>query len=188
VLVAAVLVAAIAWSGLLRNGWYWLTRNYTTVTPVSATVAPPGVAAPGSDPAALIDGKDQEFTMNWTSAQAPTCQNPAQGTWITLTLKEPTHIRRLLIYPGLAPDRPDASSQPRPKKIVVRFQDQAGPTRGCLTRDVVAPAGDKRQPAVLNVDSRGDVTQVFIGVTEINPPSDPSQVSITDLRFQAYPR
>ena len=184
--IAAVAVAAggVALSthnpgGMARDAWYWLTKQYVEVSIVAAAVDPPGAAAPGSDPASLVDGSLQEFTMGWTPEGVSSC-GPAPGTGRIILTTEPTRIRQVVLHPGLGADNPARARQPRPKTVGVRFGD------GTCTSFALA---DTPGPVTLDVDSGMPVTRVEIGVAEAHdaPADAPRLISLTEIGLRSFP-
>jgi hypothetical protein len=162
----------------LRDGWYWLNKQYVAVPPISVQVDPAAVA-PGSAAARLVDGTVNEFTMNWVPGSRATC-GPAAGTaWITLLI-EPARIRRIVVYPGLDPQNAKRTLQPLPKTMAVSFGD--GP---CQSVGLGADPG----PILLDLDSGTDVTQVHLAIAEAYPAgadADPA-ISLTEVVLKKFP-
>ena len=170
--------------GFVKDGWYWLNKQYVPVKVVSASIDPPSAAAPGSDPAKLVDGSVQEFTMNWTpppEGASPCGAAPGTG-WITLTI-DPARIRKVVIWSGLAEDNLTGRAlQPLPKTVGIRFDDKA-----CQPFDLK----DTTDPFPIYVDSLQPVTRVHIGIAAASRPVGPdlpALISITEIVLKAYPR
>jgi predicted nucleic acid-binding Zn ribbon protein len=102
-LVVLGLVAGLAFGrdpvGTAKGGWYSLTRKYEWVQGVSATVEPATASADKSDPAALVDGTENPWTMKWAPRSVSDCAAPEGTGTIVLTLAVPTRIRLLQIAP-----------------------------------------------------------------------------------------
>lgn len=187
VVVAAALIAGAVFLrddpvGFVKDGWYWLNQQYVPVKVVAASIDPPSAAARGSDPAKLIDGSVQEFTMNWTPPpEGPSSCGAAPGTgWITLTIV-PTRVRKVVIWSGLAKDNPNGrAQQPLPKTGGIRFDDGE-----CQPFEL----SDTTDPISLYVDSGHPITQVHIGIATASGPAGPdaAQISLTEIALKAYP-
>lgn len=178
VLIGGGLILRVDQGRFYTDAWYWLNKRYETVAVVTAGVDPASAAAAGSDPAKLVDGTAEEFTMNW-APQGTTACGAAPGTgWITLTIK-PARIRRVVIYPGLAKDNPQRGQQPRPKAVGLRFDDGA-----CQPFTL----SDTDEPIRLTVDSGQPVTRVQLGIAADYPVADSQAlISITEIVLKAYP-
>ena len=169
--------------GILRSGWYSLTQKYdpNPVKVVSVIVVPPEATAAKSDPAALVDGSEKEWTMNWAPSGKTTGCHPAPGTGVVvLTLDRPTRIRLLQIAPGLAKSNQQRELQPLPKELAIRFDSSS-----CETVPLTREAIQNEIP----LDSKTAVTQVTIGIASAYPPLPNAQplVSITELALRSYP-
>jgi hypothetical protein len=181
VLVAALVITAAVLAGnsvrLAKDGWYSLRRQYVPVTPVIATVVPPEAAAPKSDPAALVDESENEFTMNWAPSQESKCSAPGIGV-IVLTFA-PTRIRLIKIAPGLSDSNPQRKLQPLPKVIGIAFDD--GP---CQSFTLTATPGQQK----IKIDSGRPVTRMLIGIGSAYPaPNGQPLISFTEVILKAYP-
>jgi hypothetical protein len=173
--------------GSVKDGWYWLRREYdpNPVKVVSVTVVPPEATAAKSDPAALVDGSEKEWTMNWAPSGKTTGCRPAPGTGVVvLTLERPTRIRLLQIAPGLAKSNQQRELQPLPEKLAVAFDNVAFDNGSCQTVRLTRDAIQKEIP----LDSEIAVTQVRIGIASTHPaPNGQPLVSITELALRSYP-
>jgi hypothetical protein len=127
VAVAALLIAAGVLLrsdpvGIVKGAWYGLRQEYVWVKPVQATVIPAEATAPKSDPAALVDESENEWTMNWTPTGESAC-GPAPGTGFVVLTFAPTRIRLIQIAPGLAESNPQRKLQPLPHVMGIAFDD-----------------------------------------------------------------
>ena len=183
VLVAAlVAVAAIVLGSnpieAVKSGWYSLTRDYVWVKPVNATVLPPEASAANSNPAALVDESENEWTMNWAPSQEAQC-GPAPGTGVIVLTFAPARIRMLQIAPGLAESNPQRKLQPLPKVLGVAFDN--GP---CQVVNLTAAPGQQ----VIKIDSEKPVSQMLIGISSAYPaPNAQPLISLTEVILKAYP-
>jgi hypothetical protein len=184
VLVVAVLVAVGVVLrqdpvGIVKGAWYGARQEYVWVKPVQAMVVPPEATAPKSDPAALVDESENEWTMNWAPTGESAC-GPAPGTgFIVLTLAAPTRIRLIQIAPGLADSNPQRKLQPLPKVLGIAFDN--GP---CHSKTLLATPGQQE----LKIDSGKRVTQVLIGIGSAYPATNGQPlISVTEVILKAYP-
>ncbi len=187
--IIAVLVAGLATAGIvvlhrdpvgiIKDVWYGLNRQYVPVTPVQATVLPAEAIAAEADPARLVDGTVEEFTMRWEPSAESRC-GPAGNTGIIVLTFAPTRIRQVSILPGLAETNPQRPLQPLPKDLGLSFDD--GPCRAFRLTNTV-----KQEP--IKLDSEVAVTSVRIGIGSAYPAGTDAQplISITEIRLQAYP-
>jgi hypothetical protein len=182
VVVALVAVAAVLLSSnpveMVKSGWYSLTRDYVWVRPVTATVIPPEASAPNSNPGALVDEADNEWTMNWAPSQEAQC-GPAPDTGVIVLTFAPTRIRMLQIAPGLAGTNPQRKLQPLPKVLGVAFDN--GP---CQTVNLTATPEQQE----IKIDSGKPVSQMLIGISSAYPaPNAQPMISLTEVILKAYP-
>jgi hypothetical protein len=184
VLVVALLVAVAVLLhqdpvGIVKGAWYGMRQEYVWVKPVQAAVVPPEATAPKSDPAALVDESENEWTMNWAPTGESSC-GPAPGTgFIVLNLATPTRIRLIQIAPGLADSNPQRKLQPLPKVIGIAFDNGA-----CHAETLTATPGQQE----IKIDSGKPVTRVMIGIGSAYPaPNGQPLMSITEVILKAYP-
>jgi hypothetical protein len=95
VLVVALLVAVAVLLrqdpvGIVKGAWYGMRQEYVWIKPVQAAVVPPEATAPKSDPAALVDESENEWTMNWAPTGESSCHSAPGTGYIVLTLAAPT--------------------------------------------------------------------------------------------------
>jgi hypothetical protein len=183
VLVVALLVAAAVVLrqdpvGIAKGAWYSLRQEYDWVRPVQVAVVPPDATAAKSDPAALVDESENEWTMNWTPSGVSTC-GPAPGTGYVVLTFAPTRIRLIQIAPGLAETNPQRKLQPLPKVLGISFDN--GP---CQTIDLT-PTSNQQE---FKLDSEKPVTQVLIGISSAYPVQNAQPlISLTEVILKAYP-
>lgn len=183
VLVAALIVAiAVALRsdpvGIVKGAWYGLRQQYVWVRPVQATVIPPEATAAKSDPAALVDESDNEWTMNWTPTGVSPC-GPAPGTGFIMLTFAPTRIRLMQIVPGLAESNPERKLQPLPKVLGIDFGDGK-----CRTIELSSEPGMQ----TIKIDSKQQVTQMRIGIHSATTLANAEPlISITEVILKAYP-
>jgi hypothetical protein len=184
VLVAAliVIVAVVLRSdpvGIVKGAWYGLRQQYVWVRPVQVAIVPAEATAAKSDPAALVDESENEWTMNWTPSGVSPC-GPAPGTGFIVLTFAPTRIRLIQIAPGLAETNPERKLQPLPKVLGVDFGDGA-----CQTIDLTARTGQQ----VFKIDSKKEVTQMRIGIgSAFTAGANPEpKISLTEVILKAYP-
>jgi hypothetical protein len=180
--VVLVAVAAVVLGSnpveMVKSGWYSLTRDYVWVKPVTATVLPSDMSAPNSDPAAIVDESENEWTMKWAPSQEAQC-GPAPGTGVVVLTFAPTRIRMLQIAAGLAESNPQRKLQPMPKVLGVAFDN--GP---CQTVNLTATPGQQE----IKIDSGKQVTQMLIGISSAYPaPNAQPLISITEVILKKYP-
>lgn len=183
ILIAVLLVVA----GVLLRGnpveaakgaWYSLRREYVWVKPVQVAVVPPEASAARSDPAALVDESETEWTMNWTPSGESPC-GPAPGTGYVALTFAPARIRLLQIAPGLTENNPQRKLQPLPKVLGISFDN--GP---CQTITLEPVPGQQE----IKIDSEKPVTQVLIGISSAYPVQNPQPlISLTEVILKAYP-
>jgi Double zinc ribbon len=168
--------------GSAKDGWYWLRREYdpNPVTVVRVTAVPRAATAAKTHPAALVDGSENEWTINWAPSGRTRGCGPTPGTGVAvLTLERPTRTRLLQIAPGLAEGNKQRELQLLPKGLAIAFDNGL-----CQTVSLT------RQPIQneIPLDSRTAVTQVTIGIASVYPsPNAKPLVSITELAFRSYP-
>jgi hypothetical protein len=165
--------------GIVKDGWYSLTRKYEWVEGVRATVKPPKTTAAKSDPAALVDRTKKEWTMNWTPRSVSDCEAPVGTGVVVLTLPAPARIRLIQVAPGLEPSNPQHDLQAVPTRLGIKFD------------------GGKCHPADLNnedgqqeifIDSEKPVTQVEICIAEAkSSPNAKPLISLTEVILKTYP-
>jgi hypothetical protein len=183
VLVAALIVViAVALRsdpvGIVKGAWYGLRQQYVWVRPVQATVIPPEATAAKSDPAALVDESDNEWTMNWTPTGVSPC-GPAPGTGFIMLTFAPTRIRLMQIVPGLAESNPERKLQPLPQVLGIDFGDGK-----CKTIELRSAPGMQ----TIKIDSKQKVTQMRIGIHSATPLANAEPlISITEVILKAYP-
>ncbi len=187
--IIAIVVAALATAGIvvlhrdpvgiLKDVWYSLNRQFVTVKPIAATVLPPEAIAAKADPATLVDGTVEEFTMRWEPNSVNSC-GPAGNTGIIVLTFAPTRIRQISILPGLAESNPQRPLQPLPKDLGISFDE--GPCQRVALKNTV-----KQEP--IKLDSERAVTSVRIGIGSAYPVGGDAQplISITEISLQAYP-
>ncbi|MDN5770929.1 MAG: zinc ribbon domain-containing protein [Microlunatus sp.] len=164
---------------LAKSGWYRLTKDYVPVAGVQAQVDPPSATAPGSDPAAAVDGTVAEWTMVWAPTGESEC-GAAPGTG-TLVLTFPaTRVRQIRVNPGLDQTNPLRDRQPQPKVIGISFDGGA-----CQP----FPLQQTATVESLDADSGTTVTQVRIGIASAYPaPADAKPlISLTEVRLMTFP-
>ena len=179
ILVIALAVIVRDPVGAVKDGWYGLTNAYVTVAPVRAVVVPADASVPGSDPAALVDGSVNEWTMNWQPTQPSSC-GPAAGTGVVVLSFAPTRIRQIQIVPGLDQSNPQRELQPQPKTLGISFDNEP-----CIP---VTLSASPQQPA-LALDSGRPVTEVRIGIGSAYPAGAdaPPRISLTEVILKSYP-
>lgn len=164
---------------LARDGWHKVNNDYVTVAGVRVRVDPAEATVPGSDPASLLDGTEQEWTMAWSPTGSSTC-GAAPGTATVVFTFPATQIRRVVIASGLAATNPQRPTQPRPAEIGIAFDD--GP---CHAESLI----DDPKEQVITIDSgRRPVTQMTLGIASAHQGGAASQqISLTEVWIQAYP-
>ncbi len=164
--------------GIVKGAWYGAKQEYVWVKPVQATAVPPDASAPKSDPAALVDESENEWTMNWTPTGESAC-GPAPGTGFIVLTFAPTRIRLIQIAPGLANSNPQRKLQPLPKVIGIAFDN------GSCHSETLKPIPDQQE---IKIDSGKPVTQVMIGIGSAYPaPNGQPLISLTEVILKAYP-
>jgi hypothetical protein len=183
VLVAVLLIAAGVLLrsdpvGIVKGAWYGLRQEYVWVKPVQATVIPPEATAPKSDPAALVDESENEWTMNWTPTGESAC-GPAPGTGFVVLTFAPTRIRLIQIAPGLAESNPQRKLQPLPHVMGIAFDDGK-----CHPVNLTATPNQQE----FKIDSGKPVTRVLIGIGSAYPAANGQPlISLTEVILKAYP-
>jgi hypothetical protein len=159
--------------------WYYLRQKYEWVKPVSVRVVPAEATAAGSNPAALVDESENEWTMIWTPSGAPPMCGPAPGTGYVIFTFAPTRIRLLQIAPGLSEKNPQRSQQPVPRVLGIFFED------GRCHR--VPLTGDPGQQEI-KIDSKKPVTQMIMTINSVTtPPNGRQLISFTEVILKDYP-
>lgn len=184
VVVALLAAAAVALGrhpvDRATGAWYSLKGEYVWVKGVSVTVVPADATAANSNPAALVDESENEWTMNWApTGDPPGGCGPAQNTGYVILTFAPARIRLLQIAPGLAETNPQRALQPVPTKLSIVFD--SGPT--CITKQL----SDKSGQQVIKIDSGKPVTQMMIGISAATTGKPQPQISITEVILKAYP-
>ena len=164
---------------LASSGWHRLNNDYVTVAGVQARVDPIEAAIPGSDPAALLDGTEQEWTMAWAPTGAASACGAAPGTGTVIFTFPATQVRRIVIAPGLAAANNQRPTQARPATIGLTFDNGT-----CHPEDLT----DTADQQVITIDSRVPVTQLSLGIgsAHLGGASTP-QISLTEVWIQTYP-
>ena len=184
VAVAALLIAAGVLLrsdpvGIVKGAWYGLRQEYVWVKPVQATVIPPEATAPKSDPAALVDESENEWTMNWTPTGESAC-GPAPGTGFVVLTFAPTRIRLIQIAPGLAESNPQRKLQPLPHVVGIAFDDGK-----CHSVNLTATPNQQE----FKIDSGKPVTRVLIGIGSAYPAANGQPlISLTEVIFEGLPQ
>jgi ribosomal protein L40E len=165
--------------GMVQGGWYSLTRKYVPVQGIRAAVKPPEATAAKSDPAALVDGTENEWTMNWAPGSVSECAAPEGTGVIVLTLPTPIRIRLLQIAPGLNKSNPQHDLQALPTRLGITFDDGK-----CTPFELKKEEGQQE----IFLDSKEQVTQVRISIAAADSPANAQPlVSITEVILKAYP-
>jgi hypothetical protein len=163
---------------MVKSGWYSLRQEYVWVKPVTAAVVPANITAAKSNPAALVDEADNEWTMKWEPSAESPC-GPAAGTGVVVLSFAPILIRLIQIAPGLAETNPRRKSQPLPKVLGIRFDN--GP---CHPVNLSAAPGQQE----IKIDSGKPVSQVLIAIGSAYPaPNAKPLISLTEVILKAYP-
>lgn len=163
---------------LATSGWHRINNDFVTVAGVQARVEPADATSPGSDPAALLDGTEQEWTMNWAPTGASAC-GAAPGTGTVVFTFPPTQIRRVVIAPGLAATNNQRPTQPRPATIGITFDNGT-----CQPKVLADDAGQQ----VITIDSGAPVTQLALGIGSAHQGgASTAQISLTEVWIQTYP-
>jgi len=165
--------------GIIKGGWYTLTRQYLKVSPSQAQVVPAEATAANSDPAALIDGSVVEWTMNWSPTQESAC-GPAAGTGVIVLSFPPARIRQVQIFSGLDKDNPQRDLQWLPKAVGLSFD--SGPCQSITLNE--SPEGQTFQ-----IDSEKPVTQLQMGIGSATPGGADAAplISITEVVLKSFP-
>ncbi len=165
--------------GIVKGGWYSLTRQYELVQGVRATVEPPKASAAKSNPAAAVDGTEKEWTMKWAPRSVSECEAPEGTGVLVLTLAAPTRIRLLQIAPGVAKSNPQQDLQARPTRLGIKFDDgECNPVN--LTNE------DGQQEVFF--DSEMPVTQVRISFAQSQSPPDAQPlISLSEVILKKHP-
>jgi hypothetical protein len=184
VIVALLAAAAIALGrdpvNRVTGASYNLRQKYDWVKPVSVAVVPAEATAANSNPAALVDESDNEWTMNWTPSGVPPTCGPAPGTGYVIFTFAPTRIRLLQIAPGLSEKNPQRALQPLPTRVSIVFDN--GPT--CLTKEL---STEPRQQ-VIKIDSEKPVSQMIMMINSAtSAPNLQPLISFTEVILKAYP-
>jgi hypothetical protein len=184
VIVALLAAAALALGrdpvARVTGAWYNLRQQYIWVKPVSVTVVPADATAADSNPAALVDESENEWTMNWTPSGAPPTCGPAPGTGYVIFTFAPTRIRLLQIAPGLSEKNPQRALQPLPTQVSIVFDN--GPT--CVTKVLSIDPG--QQP--IKIDSQRPVSQMIMMINSAtSAPNLQPLISFTEVILKAYP-
>jgi hypothetical protein len=91
--------------------------KHVEVTPVRAEASS---SAPGSSPQQAIDGATNTF---WAPAARG---DSAVGGWMQAEFANPVRLLDVLIYPGVAPDRPTFLTEGRPKAVRITVTSKSG--------------------------------------------------------------
>ncbi len=187
----AVLVAALAIAGgfavrqdpvgIVKGGWYALNQQYLKVSPIQVTVQPPEATANNSNPGALVDGSEVEWTMNWPTPSQPSSCEAAPGTGQIILTFPSTRIRQVQVFAGLAADNPQRLLQPLPKTLGLSFDN--GP---CKAQDL-AQTADRQ---TFNIDSGRPVSQLRIDIASAYPTTGADQapfISLTEVVLKSFP-
>jgi hypothetical protein len=165
--------------GIVKAGWYSLTRQYVSVQGIHATVVPSKATARKSDPAALVDGTRKALTVNWAPLSASDCTAP-EGTGVAvLTLDGPARIRLIQVASGLDKSNPQHDLQALPTLLGITFDDgKCNPVK--LTNE------EGQQEIFL--DSKEAVSKVRISIAQASvPPDGQPQASLTEVILKTYP-
>ncbi len=167
--------------GIVTSGWHRLKKDYQPVESVRASVEPADATAAKSDPASLVDGSRQEWTMKWEPGSVSACGPAANTGVIVLTFPE-TRIRQLQIFPGLDPSNPQRDLQPKPKDLGVVFGDDP-------TCHPIALKKNAAGRVKFDLDSKTPVTQLKIGIGSAFPAGADGQaaISITEIILKSFP-
>jgi hypothetical protein len=182
VIVALLAAAALALGGdpvnRVTGAWYNLRQQYVWVKPVSVTVVPAEATAANSNPAALVDESDNEWTMNWTPSGVPPTCGPAPGTGYVIFTFAPTRIRLLQIAPGLSEKNPQRPLQPVPRVLGIFFDN--GP---CHRVELTGDPGQQE----IKIDSEKPVTQMIMTISSATTLPNGQLISFTEVILKAYP-
>jgi hypothetical protein len=120
VLVVGGFLVLVPGRGPIRSGIN-LVRDrlakHVEVTPVRAEASS---SAPGSSPQQAIDGATNTF---WAPAARG---DSAVGGWMQAEFANPVRLLDVLIYPGVAPDRPTFLTEGRPKAVRITVTSKSG--------------------------------------------------------------
>ena len=165
--------------GIVKGGWYSLTRQYVSVQDIHATVEPSKATARRSNPAALVDGTTKAWTMNWAPRSTSDCAAPEGTGVVVLTLDGPARIRLIQVAPGLDKSNPQHDVQALPTLLGITFDDgKCNPVK--LTNE------EGQQEIFL--DSEKAVNKVRISIAQASvPPDGQRQVSLTEVILKTYP-
>jgi hypothetical protein len=163
--------------GVVKGAWYSLRGQYLNVSPIQVRVEPAEATAAKSDPAALVDGSEVEWTMNWAPSQLSDC-GPAAGTGVIVLNFPSTRIRQVQIYAGLANDNAQRELQPKPKDLGLTFD--GGPCK----RIPLKNTPDKQE---FPVDTGKPVTELRIGIGSAYPAGATPLISITEVILKSFP-
>lgn len=165
--------------GIVKGGWYSLTRQYVSVQGIHATVEPSKATVRRSNPAAVVDGTTKAWTMNWAPRSTSDCAAPEGTGVVVLTLDGPARIRLIQVAPGLDKNNPQRAVQALPTLLGITFDDgKCNPVK--LTN------ADGQQEIFL--DSVAAVNKVRISIAQASvPPDGQPQVSLTEVILKTYP-
>jgi hypothetical protein len=165
--------------GIVKGGWYSLTGKYEWIQGVQAAVRPPKATAAKSDPAAVVDGTENELTMHWAPSSVSDCEAPAGTGVVVLRLPAPARIRLIQIAPGLAPTNPQHDLQAVPTRVGIKFDGGK-----CNPADLNNEGGQQE----IFIDSKKPVSQVEISIARAKS-SQNSQplISLTEVILKSYP-
>lgn len=183
--IVALLAAAVVALGRdpvdrVTGTWYYLRQDYDPVKQVNVTVVPAEATAADTNPAALVDESDNEWTMNWAPSGVPPTCGQAQGTGYVIFTFAPTRIRLLQIAPGLSEKNPQRSLQPVPKVLGIFFDN--GP---CHPVELTGEPGQQE----IKIDSEKQVTQMIMTISSATPapPNGQPLISFTEVILKDYP-
>jgi hypothetical protein len=163
-LVASGLVLALTGNnpvGWAQEKWRDLTSDLEPVDNVTASAFPKGTVAPRYDVGDIPGPRQGAWATTWPEGASGTdsCgRGPAAGG-IVLRWEDPTRVRGLDIWAGLAADSRDRARQPHPRVLAVSYNDQ------CVRRELEDSPARQRVP----FDTETEVDTLLVDVVDVYP-------------------
>ncbi len=108
---------------LAQDGWHRMAKQYVVVSGVQVMVNPTTASAPDSNPQALVDSSQQEWTMTWSPTGSSAACGAAPGTGTLIFTFPATRVRQVVVWSGLDAGNPQRALQPQPQVIGIGFPD-----------------------------------------------------------------
>jgi hypothetical protein len=166
---SAVLVLVLTGNnpvGYVRERWRDLTVDPVPIANVTASPRPPGSVAPTYDISKLPGERRDAWATSWpTGSTTPSgCgTTPPDTGRILLSWDQPTRVRGLEVWAGLAVDR-GRLNQYRPKRLDVSYVGSGAPR--CVELTLHDTADGQR----LTFDTGTDVASLVISVGDVYVP------------------